>query len=301
VHCATEFVIGWMGQRLARARQIPVVSSYHTDFARYAHAYRMPWWADGVAGFIGRFHRRSRRVYTPSSPARDELLALGVPDVEVWGRAVDVAVFNPSRRSGPLRETYASRESCILLHVGRLAPEKGVELILEGFALAQQLLPAGRVQLIIAGTGPSERALRQQAPANVTFLGNLDRQSVLPRLYASADAFLFASLTETLGLVILEAMASGLPVIATPAGGVADHLRHEVNGLAYPPRDVAEMARCIVRIVLHADLRRNLALAARATAESLSWERELDRLDESYREVLDTREAPAPSVAEAVA
>lgn len=301
VHCATEFVIGWMGQRLARARRVPVVSSYHTDFSRYAHAYRVPWLAHGVAGYIGRFHRRSRRVYTPSAPARADLLTLGVRDVEVWGRAVDVHVFHPSRRSEPLRDSYGARDSCILLHVGRLAPEKGVEHILAGFALAQQQLPAGSVQLIIAGTGPSERALRQQAPTNVTFLGNLDRQSVLPRLYASADAFVFASLTETLGLVILEAMASGLPVIATPAGGVADHLRHEINGLAYPAHDATAMAHAIVRLVLDGERRRTLGTAARATAEALSWDRELDRLDESYREVLALTGAPTPRMAVSVA
>lgn len=290
VHCATEFVIGWMGQRVARSRGIPVVSSYHTDFARYARAYGMPWMAGSVSRFIGRFHGRSQRTYTPSVPARADLLALGVRDVEVWGRAVDVRAFNPSKRSEPLRDTYGGRDSFVLLHVGRLAPEKGVDLILEGFALAQQQLPPGSIQLVIAGTGPSEALLRQKAPANVTFLGNLDRQAVLPRLYASADAFVFASLTETLGLVILEAMASGLPVIATPAGGVADHLRHGSNGLAYAANDVSALAHAIITLAFERDKRRTLGTAARATAEALSWDRELDRLDASYREVL------APSV-----
>jgi glycosyltransferase involved in cell wall biosynthesis len=286
VHCATEFVIGWMGQRVAQSRGTPVVSSYHTDFARYARAYGMKWMAGPVARFIGRFHQRSQRTYTPSAPARADLLALGVRDVEVWGRAVDVRAFNPAKRSEPLRETYGGRDSFVLLHVGRLAPEKGVEHILEGFALAQQQLASGSIQLVIAGTGPSEALLRQKAPANVTFLGNLDREAVLPRLYASADAFVFASLTETLGLVVLEAMASGLPVIASPAGGVADHLRHGINGLAFPANDVSALAHAIITLALERDKRRALGLGARATAESLSWERELDRLDASYREIV---------------
>jgi phosphatidylinositol alpha 1,6-mannosyltransferase len=102
---------------------------------------------------------------------------------------------------------------------------------------------------------------------------------------ASADAFVFSSLTETLGLVVLEAMASGLPVIATPAGGVADHLRDGENGLAFPPADVPGMAHAIVRLVMNRRLRDELALGARRTAEGLDWEGELDRLDASYREV----------------
>jgi len=286
VHCATEFVVGWMGQRVALSRGSPVVSSYHTDFARYARAYGVRWMAGPVARFISSFHRRSHRTYTPSLPARADLLALGVGDVEVWGRAVDVTAFHPARRSEPLRDTYGGREGFVLLHVGRLAPEKGVERILEGFAMAQQQLPGGALQLVIAGTGPSEAMLRERAPSNVTFLGNLDRRSVLPRLYASADAFVFASLTETLGLVILEAMASGLPVIATPAGGVADHLRHGVNGLACAAGDASALAHAIITLALDREQRRRLALAARETAEALSWERELDRLDASYHEVL---------------
>jgi len=141
------------------------------------------------------------------------------------------------------------------------------------------------MHLIIAGTGPREVALRAQADQHVTFLGNLDRSRVLPRLYASADAFLFSSQTETLGLVILEAMASGLPVIAAPAGGVADHLRSDQNGLAFPAGDVDDMADTIARLADSIGLRRRLAIGARRTAEALSWEVELDRLDASYREV----------------
>jgi glycosyltransferase involved in cell wall biosynthesis len=301
IHSATEFVIGWMGQRMALTRHVPAVSSYHTDFARYARAYRVPWMAAPVARFIARFHARSRRTYTPSVSARDDLLALGLHDVEVWGRGVDASAFHPSKRSEPLRDTYGGRDGVILLHVGRLAPEKGVEHILQAFAVAQQQLPVGAVQLVVAGTGPSEPALRQMASPNVTFLGNLDRRSVLPRLYASADAFLFASVTETLGLVVLEAMASGLPVIAAPAGGVADHLRHDVNGLAYRPNDVSALAHAIIAIVLERDKRKRLGQQARATAEALSWESELDRLDVSYREVLAQSQQPHGLIAASAA
>ena len=191
-----------------------------------------------------------------------------------------------------LRHAYGDSDTFLLLHVGRLAAEKGVERILEGFAAAQAALPERDVRLVIAGVGPREAALRAAAPEGVTFLGNLDRRTMLPALYASADAFLFSSHTETLGLVILEAMASGLPVIAAPAGGVADHLRDRVNGLAYPPGDIAAMGRAICAVVRSPSLARQLGDGARATAERLSWEHELDRLDASYREVCEIEDAP---------
>ena len=292
VHSATEFVIGRLGQREALRRGIPVVSSYHTDFSRYTESYGAPWLRRPVRDYIGRFHRRSRRVFTPGLLARDELHALGVIDVEVWGRGVDVERFHPRHRSDMLRQAYGGRDTFLLLHVGRLAAEKGVERILEGFAAAQEALPDRDVRLVIAGVGPREAELRAAATDGVTFLGNLDRRAMLPTLYASADAFLFSSHTETLGLVILEAMASGLPVIATPAGGVADHLRDGVNGLAYPPGDIAAMGRSICAAVRSPALVRQLGAGARATAERLSWDHELDRLDASYREVCEIKDAP---------
>ncbi len=292
VHSATEFMLGRLGQREAIRRGIPVVSSYHTDFSRYTEAYGLPWLREPVRGYIRRFHRRSARVYTPGILAQAELRALGIEHAELWGRGVDVEAFHPRHRSPMFRQSYGDSDTFLMLHVGRLAPEKGVERLLEGFRLAREALAEREVRLVVAGVGPAERALRAAAPAGVSFLGNLDRRQMLPALYASADAFLFSSHTETLGLVILEAMASGLPVVAAPVGGVADHLRHEENGLAYTPGDPRAMAAALCRLVRSPALARRLGAGARATAERLSWDAELDRLDASYREVWETANAP---------
>jgi glycosyltransferase involved in cell wall biosynthesis len=289
VHCETEFTVGWAGQRAAKRAGIPVVSSYHTNFAQYAAAYGAGWLRAGVSRYLGRFHRRSRRVYTPSSESRKALLALGLSrvDVEVWGRGVDTSLFHPGRRSQDLRAAFGMGSRFTLLYVGRLAPEKRVDQVVDAFRLANEVLPKGVIHLVLAGTGPLEAELRRKAPAGVTFLGMLDRKSRLPDLYANCDAFLFASVTETLGLVVLEAMASGLPVIATPAGGVADHLRHGENGLSCPEGNVQWMAQAIVSLAGDYALSRRLSRGARRTAERLSWEREIERLDQSYREVCE--------------
>lgn len=295
VHCATEFAIGWTGLRTARQLGIPVTTSYHTDFARYTESYGVPWLRGPVDRHLARFHRTALRTLTPSDLSRQELLRLGVTHGVTWGRGVDVTQFHRRKRSELLRDAYARPGAFIFLHVGRLAAEKGVERIVRAFHLARRELPDGAVHLIVAGSGPRERAVRAEGTEHATFLGALDRQEVLPRLYASADAFVFSSLTETLGLVILEAMASGLPVIATPAGGVAEHLVDGVNGLAYAPTDVRGMAAQMVRIASDHILRQRLAVGARATAQRLSWSDELDRLDTLYRELVSTHHRHAPA------
>jgi phosphatidylinositol alpha 1,6-mannosyltransferase len=298
VHCATEFGVGRMGQIAAARAGLPLVSSYHTDFARYAAAYGAPWVRGAVTAYLGRFHRRSRRVFTPSTVSRADLLSLKVRDVEVWGRGVDAELFHPGRRSQEMRAALGMGSRFTFVYVGRLAPEKRVEQIIHAFRLASESLPRGVIHLIMAGSGPCEAELRAVAPPGVTFLGFLDRHSRLPDLYANCDAFVFASVTETLGLVVLEAMASGLPVVAAPTGGVRDHLRDGRNGLAYPEGDVGAMASAMVRLAEDWGLTQRLARGARHTAEALTWERELNRLDLSYREVCEGNQqvtvVPAP-------
>lgn len=292
VHCATEFVVGRLGRRAARRLGVPWCTSYHTDFAKYTAEYGVPWLRGTVTRSIAAFHESAARTFTPSEPAKRDLAAIGVERVEVWGRGVDVEQFHPRKRSLAARDDFHMGTAFTFLHVGRLAPEKHVECLLDAFAAVEAASPEGSVRLVIAGTGPSLPMLRARASAGVTFLGTLDRVRALPALYASADAFLFSSTTETLGLVILEAMASGTPVIATAAGGVADNLRDGVNGLAFPAHDAPACAAAMRRLATDSALRTSLRSGARAHAELRSWEVELDRLDAAYREVLNSPPAP---------
>lgn len=164
VHCETEFSIGGIGQRAAAAAGVPAVSSYHTDFGRYAEAYGVPWLRRAVTGYLSRFHGRSARVYTPSAVTRRELAAFGLHEVEVWGRGVDSELFHPGRRSPALRAELGMGSRFTLVYVGRLAPEKRVDVIVEAFRLAGAVVPRGVMHLIVAGTGPCEAELRAAAP-----------------------------------------------------------------------------------------------------------------------------------------
>lgn len=285
VHCATEFIVGRVGQIAAARAGVPIVTSYHTDFSRYMTSYGVPWLAKPVARYLARFHKRARRTFTPSKASRADLLRLGVSDVEVWGCGVDADRFNPSRRSQELRVKLGIDGAFTFLYVGRLAAEKGVDVVMEAYRRAESQLPHGVARLVVAGAGPEEKRLRATAPPGTVFLGFLERDAALPALYASADAFAFASTTETLGLVVLEAMASGLSVIAAPAGGVAEHLRDGENGIAYPANDVDACAAAMVRLATDGSLSVRLRTGARRTAEALTWSAELDRLDASYRQL----------------
>ncbi|MDX2185028.1 MAG: glycosyltransferase family 1 protein [Gemmatimonadaceae bacterium] len=290
IHCATEFIIGRMGMWAGRQADIPVVTSYHTDFARYAAAYGTPWLERPIRWAIRRFHARAVRTFTPGRSAVADLEALGIGHAQLWGRGVDTTLFHPSKRSEAWRQRLGLEGRVGILCVSRLAPEKGIDVILAAFARLREHIGPDRARLIIAGTGPEEAALRAAAPPDVVFLGTLDRERDLPALYASCDLFAFASLTETLGLVVLEAMACGLPVVATPALGVAETLRDARNGLAVPPRDPAAMAQALGHLVTHATVRAQLMHGALVTAQQFSWERELDQLDATYRQC--ARSAP---------
>ncbi|MEK7239083.1 MAG: glycosyltransferase family 1 protein [Gemmatimonadota bacterium] len=285
IHADTEFVVGRLGARAARRLGVPLVTSFHTNFAQYTESYGVPWLRGPVTRSLQRFHQGAARIFTPSSVTAGWLHAHALSQVEVWGRAVDVNVFSPARRTSAWRQRLQYRDEVVFLHVGRLAAEKNVDLLLHGFAAARDRI-GDRARLGVAGDGPAARALRAAAPPGAVFVGFIDRERDLPALYASADAFLCASTTETLGLVILEAMASGLPVGAVAAGGVGDHLRDGVNGLAFAA-DPAAIADSIVRLTEDAELRGRLGAGGRTWAVAIGWDRELDRLVESYREVVE--------------
>ncbi|MFA6166275.1 MAG: glycosyltransferase family 1 protein [Gemmatimonadaceae bacterium] len=299
IHADTEFVVGRLGARAAQRLGIPLVTSFHTDFAQYTASYGLPWLRGPVTRSLQRFHARAARIFTPSSVTARWLAEHGLHQAEVWGRAVDTEVFHPRHRADHWRRRLGLGDATVFLHVGRLAAEKNIGLLLSGFARARRSLGDG-ARLVIAGDGPAAPALRRWAPEGTVFLGFINRERDLPALYAMADAFLCASTTETLGLVILEAMASGLPVAAVSAGGVADHLRHLQNGIACSP-DASSFAAAIRHLTDDRDRRLRMGTAARSWAVAIGWERELDRLVESYREVLVQnglrRRVPRPGAA----
>lgn len=292
VHCATELPVGRAGLLEARARGIPVFSTYHTDFSRYCTAYGLPFLRPAVRAWIGHFHRQATRTFTPSRMAQRDLVAMGVPRSIVWSGGVDTDQFHPRHFSVVTRRRYAMGPGFTFLHVGRLAPEKNLERLLTAFELLRARHPERQLRLLVAGTGPSEAALRVRAGIGVTFLGAVDRAHDLPALYASSDAFITCSETETLGLVVLEAMSAGLPVVACRAGGVADYLESGHNGLGFEPGDLEGCIDAMERLLGDESLYERLRIGARTTAEARATTCEMNRLDLVLRGAISASSQP---------
>jgi glycosyltransferase involved in cell wall biosynthesis len=264
VHVHTEGPLGLVGRRYALRRGLPLATSFHTDFPRYARHYGAPALAPLVWRWLVWFHGAAGLTFTPGEAIRDELRGHGLSSARVWGRGVNPRQFHPARRDAGWRRWLAgSDDSAIVLHVGRLAPEKNLETLIGAWKLARERL-GQRATFTVAGEGPLAARFVAELPF-VRQLGFLPRTS-LASLYASCDLCVLPSHTETCGLVALEAMASGLPVIAANAGGLRESVRHEETGLLVAPHDAQAFAAAIESLVLDPARRFTLAAAAREWA-----------------------------------
>lgn len=279
VHVITEGPLGGIGRRYALRRGLPLVTSFHTDFPRYMARYLGAWAVGPAKAYLRAFHGAAHHTQTPSAETRDELVAEGISRAVVWGRGVDTALFTPQRRDEARRAAVGTGDAVTVLHVGRLAVEKDIGTLIGAFQAAHAAL-GDAARFVVAGDGPKAAEVRRALPF-ARHLGFL-RRDVLADLYADSDLFVFPSPTETCGLVALEAMAAGLPVIASNAGGVLENVRHEVNGRLVPAGDAAAFSGEIMALVRDADARRHLGEGARAFAIARSWTAELDRLEPLY-------------------
>ncbi|MGH9127566.1 MAG: glycosyltransferase family 4 protein [Acidimicrobiales bacterium] len=212
VHVINPVFLGMAGVAAARRAKLALVASYHTDVPRYASYYHLGWASGGIWRVVRALHNRAQVNLATSESALAELRGHGIRSPELWVRGVDAELFNPSRRPGSRSEFTEDPNVAVALYVGRLGGEKGLD----------RLLPLSRapgVHLVVVGEGPEDRRIRALLSGpSVTFTGPL-RGVELADAYAGADVFVFPSTTDTLGLVILEALAAGLPVVAaeTPA------------------------------------------------------------------------------------
>jgi glycosyltransferase involved in cell wall biosynthesis len=283
IHVVTEGPLGAIGRRYALKRARPLVTSFHTDFPRYAARYLGPW-AEKVAQiYLRRFHQPAVITQTPSAVSRADLVALGLPRTVVWGRGVESDRFTPARRSEVQRGALGATGKVVVLHVGRLAVEKDPHVLIEAFQRAREAVGSEAV-FCIAGDGPRAAALREALPFARHF-GFLERDA-LADLYAAADLFVFPSPTETCGLVTLEAMASGLPVISADRGGVLENVRNGINGLVVATGDSRQFAEAVIGLIRDSAQRAAMAQAARAFAVGRDWTREIDDLERMYEFVV---------------
>ena len=292
VHAMTEGPLGLVGRRYALKRKIPLATSFHTDFPQHSRYYGLGAFEDLIWQWLVWFHRPARFVHTPGEAVRAELARRGVARVRVWGRGADSATFDHRRRSPGLRDRLGvPYGAALVLHVGRLAAEKNLEVLIAAWTLAREQLGTAAA-FVFAGDGPRARRCADAMPWAV-HLGFLE-VPLLATLYASADLCVLPSRTETCGLVAPEAMASGLPVVAADAGGFQESVVDGVTGFLVPPDDVRGFAAAIARLVLDAELRRRMSNEARLAAVTGNADDENERLLDEYALAIGRRPLEDP-------
>jgi glycosyltransferase involved in cell wall biosynthesis len=283
VHVATEGPLGWTAIAVARSMQIPVVAGFHTNFHNYSRYYGLGWLQRPLNAYLRQFHNRARLTLAPTRKLVEKLEADGYRNLRVMARGVDTALFRPQRRDPALRRSWGiGDDEVALIYVGRLAAEKNLSLLVDAFRAIQRVQPQSR--LIMVGDGPECQRMRREHP-DLVYSGTRTGED-LARHYASADIFLFPSLTETFGNVLLEAMASGLAAVAFDYAAASEHLQHGVNGLKAAYGDEAEFQRLAAELAIAPETFRRLGQAACLTAQGLAWSSVLDKLLEDYRRLL---------------
>lgn len=284
IHLATPGPVGLAGLAIARILQLPVSGTYHTAFPQYAKAL-----TDDIAveELVWRgmnwFYDQLDTVYVPSIATGDELIAHGMrtEKMRVYRRGVDTVRFSPKKRDDSLRKSWGVGEhEATLLYVGRVSQEKNLALLCDAF---KGVIAEGfKARLIVIGDGPYRAEMEQRlADCPATFTGYLEGDA-LPAAYASADALVFPSTTDTFGNVVLEAQASGLPVIVSNIGGPQENLINGETGLIVPSDDVEALREAMALFVVADQQRCKMGAAARRTMERRSFDRAFDQLFAMY-------------------
>jgi glycosyltransferase involved in cell wall biosynthesis len=284
VHIVTEGPLGWSALQVAVKLRLPVCSDFHTNFHAYSRHYGIGWLKTPIAAYLRKFHNRTRCTMVPTAAMRDELSEMGFRNLRVVARGVDTSLFDPARRSDLLRERWgAGPNDPVVLYVGRLAPEKNLPALTAAFDAIRVRTP--RARLVLVGDGPESATFAARHP-DFIFAG-LRVGEDLAAHYASGDIFLFPSLTETYGNVTIEAMASGLAIVAYDYAAAAEHIEHARSGLLAEYDDIEELVRCAAELAEDPERIKRYGARARATALKLDWDRIVGELEAVFLTVAE--------------
>lgn len=291
IHVATAFSMGLCGRYFARKRNIPLIASYHTFWDQYLPDYYLGWAVPLQWKYMRQFHLPCAKVLVPSQSAKAYLARHGLERLDIWGRGVDTARFRPiPNRDEVLRSFAVEPEKFTILYVGRIAKEKNVDVLIEAY---NKLDPEIRrqTQLLLVGGGPLlEQMKSDNRNPSIHYYGFVEGQPLYD-IYAAADLFVFPSVTETFGNVVLEAMASGTPVIGADAGGVGEIIAHQETGLLCKPGDTDSFRQAMTVMIRDTALRERLASSGLELARRQSWASINAGLMQHYQGVIQERTA----------
>jgi glycosyltransferase involved in cell wall biosynthesis len=270
VHVATEGPLGLAALRAARRLGLPVTSGFHTNFHHYGGHYGLNRLRAAIVAYLRWFHNRTACTMVPTDELRGQLAAHAFARLVVIARGVDTDLYSPGNRSRELRASWgAGPDDPVLVYVGRLAAEKNLGLVVQTFLLMQKSEP--RARCVLVGDGPERMALEKKFP-QFCFAG-MRRGQDLAAHYASADVFVFPSMTETFGNVVTEAMASGLVVLAFDYAAARQHIRPGVNGATVPLGDAPAFLAGAEGLLARRGSWPALRASARASALDITWDK----------------------------
>jgi glycosyltransferase involved in cell wall biosynthesis len=299
VHIATEATLGLAALRHTNQRGLPVVSSFHTNFDQYTGHYGVGWTKGLIWRYLRWFHNRTLETYVPSRATTAILRSRGFKRLVLWPRGVDGMLFRPDRpgRASVRKALGIAHDDIVIGHVGRIAVEKNVMYLADAMERVVEARP--KVRLLIVGDGPSRSELEARLGPKADFVGYRTGDDLADH-YAAADLFAFTSQTETFGNVVLEALVSGLPVVALAVGGPKNIVSDGETGLLIEPdAPAAQFAEALVSLVDEAPRRLRMARTARELALPKTWEAIMAGLRENYIRIVS--EAQTLSVTDPVA
>lgn len=284
IHVATPFNMGLCGLHYAKKLNIPVVGSYHTNFDKYLAYYDMQFLSRVLWKYMHWFHRPLKKIFVPSTDTKEQLQKRGFTNLSIWSRGVDISTYHSNYNEQRVRDAYQIKEKYILLYVGRISPEKDVNLLPD---INKKLLQKGidNVHWLIVGDGPLKDEMEQTASTNMTFAGYITGED-LAEIYAAANLFVFPSATETFGNVVLESMACGTPVIGVNAGGVRTIIKDGVTGILCEEKDNDAFTEAIIRMLSNRVERETMRLEVKKYAKTQAWDAIFDGLLEEYEQVV---------------
>lgn len=285
VHIVTELGIGFCGLRAARELGLPIVMSYHTNYDQYLDFYNLSYLSRPLWSYIRWFHNYARVNLCPSVNTLTELSCHGIKNLDVWSRGIDLEKFGPGHYDESIRAELGGLGKTLFLYVGRIAKEKGLDTLVESIKTVNEKL-MNQAVFVFTGDGPYLEELSAVGIPNAVFTGP-QRGQKLAQIYASCDAFVFPSGSETFGNVMLEAMASGLPGICVDAGGVTEFTSHGENAYVSRYRDAGSLAAAIAAMT-DEGLRRKIRAGALRTAGERNWPAIFDKLFDAYENALGT-------------
>ncbi len=269
IYIATEGPLGWSALSASNTLDIPVISGFHTNFHAYSRYYNLGWLEKAILAYLRFFHNRTQATLVPTSEQQHTLHAQNFQNIHIMRRGVDKHLFNPNRRCDALRQQLGAPDdnTSICLYVGRIANEKNIGLVGDAFSCLKKSTPA--VRFVMVGDGPQRGKLQEQYP-QLQCVG-VKQGEELARYYASSDIFLFPSLTDTFGNVVLEAMASGLAIVSFNLAAARELLKHGESGMLADKDSNKAFIQNIEYLLHNLKQRKRIAAAGYRVSDKLSW------------------------------